>query len=84
MIPQAKILRVFSLIEILMRDQGSTVAQISYNLDMSERTVWRYFQLLKEIGFKIISKNERYKFPKYRIEKNDLPAFCIAIKQSLN
>lgn len=50
MIPQAKILRVFQLIGLL-KSGGRTVPQLSGQLDMSDRTVYRYFKLLEELGF---------------------------------
>jgi proteasome accessory factor C len=50
MIPQAKILRVFQLIALL-KAGGRTVAQLSDQLNAAERTIYRYFKLLEEIGF---------------------------------
>ncbi|MCK6617587.1 MAG: WYL domain-containing protein [Cyclobacteriaceae bacterium] len=50
MIPQAKILRVFQLISLL-KGGGRTVEQLAQHLDASQRTIYRYFKLLEEIGF---------------------------------
>lgn len=50
MIPQAKILRVFQLIGLL-KSGGRTVQQLAEQLDANQRTVYRYFKLLEEIGF---------------------------------
>lgn len=50
MIPQAKILRVFQLIGLL-KSGGRTVPQLAQQLDTTERTIYRYFKLLEEIGF---------------------------------
>jgi predicted DNA-binding transcriptional regulator YafY len=50
MIPQAKILRVFQLIGLL-KSGGRTVQQLAEQLDATQRTVYRYFKLLEEIGF---------------------------------
>jgi proteasome accessory factor C len=50
MIPQAKILRVFQLIGLL-KSGGRTVQQLADQLDATQRTVYRYFKLLEEIGF---------------------------------
>jgi proteasome accessory factor C len=50
MIPQAKILRVFQLIALL-KAGGRTVAQLADQLNAAERTIYRYFKLLEEIGF---------------------------------
>ncbi len=50
MIPQAKILRIFQLIGLL-KSGGRTVRQLAQQLDTTERTIYRYFKLLEEIGF---------------------------------
>lgn len=50
MIPQAKILRVFQLIGLL-KSGGRTVGQLASQLETTERTIYRYFKLLEEIGF---------------------------------
>lgn len=50
MVPQAKILRVFQLIGLL-KAGGRTVSQLGSQLDMSDRSVYRYFKLLEELGF---------------------------------
>lgn len=50
MIAQAKILRVFQLIGLL-KSGGRTVGQLANQLDTTERTIYRYFKLLEEIGF---------------------------------
>lgn len=50
MIPQAKILRVFQLIGLL-KSGGRTIRQLAQHLDTTDRTIYRYFKLLEEIGF---------------------------------
>ncbi|HEY8510910.1 MAG TPA: WYL domain-containing protein [Cyclobacteriaceae bacterium] len=50
MLPQAKILRVFQLIALL-KGGGRTVGQLASHLETTERTIYRYFKLLEEIGF---------------------------------
>lgn len=50
MIPQAKILRIFQLIGLL-KSGGRTVRQLAQQLDTTDRTIYRYFKLLEEIGF---------------------------------
>ena len=50
MVPQAKILRIFQLIGLL-KAGGRTITQLASQLDSSERTIYRYFKLLEEIGF---------------------------------
>jgi proteasome accessory factor C len=50
MIPQAKILRVFQLIGLL-KGGGRTVDQLARQLETTQRTIYRYFKLLEELGF---------------------------------
>lgn len=50
MVPQAKILRVFQLIGLL-KGGGRTVGQLASQLETTDRTIYRYFNLLEEIGF---------------------------------
>jgi predicted DNA-binding transcriptional regulator YafY len=49
-IPQQKILRVFQLISLL-KGGGRTLEQLARQINASERTVYRYFRLLEELGF---------------------------------
>lgn len=51
MIPQQKILRVFKLISVLARRPGRTLPQLASYLEVDERTVRRYLDLLEEIGY---------------------------------
>lgn len=60
MIEQQKILKVFRLINLLKSTPGKTLRQLSQHLEVSERTVRRYFELLEEIGF-IVEKHIIYK-----------------------
>jgi len=55
MIAQAKLLRVFKLIRLLNQHPGRTIHQLVDLLDMSERTVYRYIELLDSIGYCIDS-----------------------------
>lgn len=50
MIAQRKILRVFQLIGLL-KGGGRTIEQLAQQIEASERTVYRYFRLLEELGF---------------------------------
>lgn len=52
MVAQAKILRVFQLIGLL-KGGGRTVSQLASYMETTDRTVYRYFNLLEEIGFLI-------------------------------
>ncbi len=54
MIAQQKILRVFKLITTLKSANGKSVKNIARTIDATERTVYRYFELLEELGFQVI------------------------------
>lgn len=71
MIPQAKILRIFQLIGLL-KAGGRTVGQLASQLDATERTVYRYFKLLEEIGFIIdVDFNGRYFIHREEVETSE-------------
>jgi proteasome accessory factor C len=48
---QQKILRVFRLIQILAGKQGKTVKQLQTILEVSQSTVYKYINLLAELGY---------------------------------
>ena len=52
MLEQAKILRVFKLIGLL-KNRPRTVENLSAELDTTSRTIYRYINLLEELGFLI-------------------------------
>lgn len=51
MLNQHKILRVLQFISFLEQEPSKTVAQLSSLLDTTDRTVYRYLDLVKECGF---------------------------------
>jgi predicted DNA-binding transcriptional regulator YafY len=53
MLNQFKILRIFQLITLLKIKPGKSIRFMSHFLDTSDRTVYRYLDLLDEIGFKL-------------------------------
>ncbi len=53
MVAQQKILRVFRLINYLKSKPGYTVLQLAQKLEVSKRSMFRYFNLLEELGFEI-------------------------------
>ncbi len=53
MVAQQKILRVFRLINYLKSKPGYTVLQLAQKLEVSRRSMFRYFNLLEELGFDI-------------------------------
>ena len=61
LISQQNLFRVFKLIRTLSRKPGKTVAQLAHLLDASERSVYRYLNLLEEVGY-LLDKDsyERY------------------------
>jgi len=61
MIAQQKILRVFRLIKFLKSKPRLGIEELSEKLESSERTVFRYFNLLEEIGFELdLDFNKKY------------------------
>ena len=48
---QTKILRVFQLINLLKMQPPKTMGHLADVLDSTERTLYRYFNLLEELGF---------------------------------
>lgn len=61
MFNQNRILRIFKLITLLKTFPAKSIKRISQSLEISERSCYRYFDLLEELGFDII-KDENNKF----------------------
>lgn len=61
---QRKLYRIFRLVELLT-NKPRTIITISRYLDVTERTVYRYFNLFKQLGYTI----EKQKFNKYLLVK---------------
>jgi proteasome accessory factor C len=68
MIHQQKILRVLQLIVALQSNPPKSKSQLSEIIDSGTRTLYRYFTLLEEIGFKIHKDDQK----KYFVEKNSI------------
>ena len=61
MLNQHKILRVFKLIALLKKAPAKSTRNISLMIDLTERTVYRYIDLINEIGFEVVKdKNNKY------------------------
>jgi predicted DNA-binding transcriptional regulator YafY len=61
MLNQHKILRVFKLISLLKKAPAKSTRNIALMIDTTERTVYRYIDLINEIGFEVRKdKNNRY------------------------
>lgn len=51
MLNQHKILRVFQLINLLKTKPAKSIRQLAKTLDIDNRTIYRYLDLLRELGF---------------------------------
>jgi predicted DNA-binding transcriptional regulator YafY len=61
MLNQHKILRVFKLISLLKKPPAKSTRNIAILLDITERSVYRYIDLIAEIGFDVKkNKNNKY------------------------
>ncbi|MHA8066280.1 helix-turn-helix transcriptional regulator [Aquirufa sp. ROCK2-A2] len=58
---QNRILRVFRLITLLKTFPAKTIKRLSQSLEISERSCYRYLDLLEELGFEV-EKDEHSKF----------------------
>lgn len=67
MLNQHKILRVLQLITFLQESPHKSIQQLSSFLDTTERTVYRYLDLLRECGFNLHKDQGQ----RYFIEKDD-------------
>ncbi len=65
MIEQQKILNVFRLIKLLSYSQGKSIKEINEALDISKATTYRYFDLLREIGYEISNENGSFSIKTY-------------------
>ena len=61
MLNQHKILRVLQLISLLQKEPAKSIRFISGFIESTERTVYRYLDLIKELGFELErDQNKRY------------------------
>lgn len=60
-IEAGKMLRVFELMTLLSQSCYS-IEQLANQLDTTTRTIYRYLNLLKELGFEIKQKNSKVWF----------------------
>jgi predicted DNA-binding transcriptional regulator YafY len=87
MIAQQKILRVFRLIQMLKSKPHLSMSQLEVKLDMSKRSVFRYFNLLEELGFEIQKDSEKKYFIVDENEQDSLnfsEAELVLLKDSLS
>jgi len=67
---QHKMLRVFRLITMLRQRPARTIRNIALSLDISERSAYRYLDLVKDLGFHVETDSFRRV---YISEHSDLP-----------
>ncbi|AGA79110.1 helix-turn-helix transcriptional regulator [Echinicola vietnamensis] len=60
-VEQQKILRVFKLINLLRSNIGKSANSLAEILGTDRRTVYRYFQLLRELGFQVEREYGKFK-----------------------
>lgn len=61
MLNQHKILRVLQLISLLQKEPAKSIRFMSSFIESTERTVYRYLDLIKELGFELErDQNKRY------------------------
>lgn len=70
MTEQKKIFRVLQLIARLRSPLGCSKSDIAESFEVTERTVERYFDLLRDIGFEITKSHNRFRIE--RIERGNL------------
>jgi proteasome accessory factor C len=61
MLNQVKILRVLQLISMLQQRPSKSIKQLSSMLNNTERTVYRYLDLIKELGFDL-QRDSNFRF----------------------
>lgn len=72
MTEQQKLLRLLKLITLLKCAHGRTIQSLAEELDVHNRTIYRYLELLTEVGFEVetsISGNRKF-IPVYSEEEN--------------
>lgn len=67
------ILSVFRLIELLKDEKRRNVEKLAFQLGVHQRTVYRYFKIIEEVGFIIDTDFEGNYFihtsPSFKLEK---------------
>jgi proteasome accessory factor C len=60
---QLKMYRCIRLMQML-QDKPRSITTISRYLSVSDRTVYRYFDLFKQLGYTVNKNNNKYKLEK--------------------
>lgn len=74
MIAQQKILRVFKLIRLLKQRPGRTIPQLAQLLDIDKRSVYRYLELLEEVGY-LFDIDDHHRYYLFEDETTGRPTF---------
>jgi predicted DNA-binding transcriptional regulator YafY len=80
LVDHKKLYRVFQLISRLRSPYGASKSDLARDFFVSERTIERYFVLLKDLGFEIKKRSEFFcieKMDKYSVNPEDLIVFSI-------
>ena len=72
MADQAKFQKMLEVLLMLDCKYGRTIQEISDRFDISQRTVYRYFDTFKQVGFVIESKNGYFKIDKEESTAKDI------------
>lgn len=72
MFNQNRIYRIFQLINILRKKPAKTPRTLSGLLDISERSVYRYFDLIKQLGFEV-QRDDNGRFFVESGDENQIP-----------
>lgn len=81
MAAQQKMFRVFKLIGLLTARPGKTVKQLAESLEINPRSVYRYFELLEELGF-IVEKDFDDRYFIFNNEMQNTAAFSFTVEEA--
>lgn len=83
MVAQQKMLRIFRLIRLLNRQPGQTVPHLARLLEITPRSVYRYLDLLEELGYAVDRDLEGRFFIFSETTEDHLPRLEVEEVQSL-
>lgn len=69
---QAKLKKMLEILLLLDCNYGRTISEISRRFELSERTVYRYFDTFKQVGFIIENNNGYFKIDKFNYTSKDI------------
>lgn len=81
MAAQQKMFRVFKLIGLLTARPGKNVKQLAESLEINPRSVYRYFELLEELGF-IVEKDFDDRYFIFNNEMQNTAAFSFTVEEA--